>query len=137
MRKTVIILEIIFVLFCFCAYTPLFTKTSEENESDLSNIIVGEYPPTIYVNNKYYQINPRGEYWTELPQKYKKIGEITNTVRQDEPIPAENFTSNSEVEGTEIYYDEEESDTIIAKIFCFGDYRYIPFEKSLIQPKSE
>ena len=72
-------------------------KESEEGE--------GVYPPLIYVNDYLYKEQ-------QLIKKYSTewmyLGEIQNEVSRAEPVPEENFTTNSWPVGTKVYMDEKE-----------------------------
>jgi hypothetical protein len=113
----------------------LLTGCSVLNNNNINEIkqeddvIVGMYPPLIYVNDMTYQVSSGGDYYLEQPQRLKKIGETIKKVSSTDAFPKENFVSNSVPEGTEIYYDEEKPEEIYAKIIVYGETRYVLFNR--------
>ena len=82
------------------------------------------YPPMIYVCDAYYIA--RGETTQTLTDEWEYIGSIEEKISVREKMEKINFTANELDVGTEIYYNEDESEKVYAK---FSEEKYIAYEK--------
>lgn len=86
---------------------------------------LSDYRPMIYVQNSLYGDTGRT---TALPDGAVLIGTIQKTVRQNEPMVKENFTSNTFPVGSEVFSNELDTKFIYVKMPDNSPEQYATFE---------
>lgn len=113
MKKTALLLICVSMILMITACSS--KKGTANNE-------LSDYRPMIYVQDNLY--GETADVVSTLPEGTTYIGKVEKVVPQNEPMVRENFTSNALSEGSEIYYNESDSDVVYIKLSDTTEEQY-------------